>query len=43
MDKKLRKEEGVGLGDVLTFFCLWVKVAIGAILMGNTTLTLVLD
>jgi hypothetical protein len=34
---------GVELVDVLTFFCLRVKVAVGAVSMGNTTLTLVLD
>jgi hypothetical protein len=43
MDLNLKKEEGVGLGDVLTLFCLWVKVFIGIVSVGNTTLSLVLD
>jgi hypothetical protein len=43
MDRKLRKEEGVGLGDVLTFFLLQVKVVAGAVLAGNTTLSMVVD
>jgi hypothetical protein len=37
-------ESGGGeLGDVLSFFCLLVKVAAGAVSAGSTTLTLVLD
>jgi len=37
-------ESGGGeLGDVLSFFCLQVKVAAGAVSAGSTTLTLVLD
>jgi hypothetical protein len=37
-------ESGGGeLEDVLSFFCLLVKVAAGAVSAGSTTLTLVLD
>ena len=42
----LKVEKGGGgaeLADVLTFFCLRVKVAAGAVSTGSTTLTLVLD
>jgi hypothetical protein len=40
---KIEKGGGSVVGDVLSFFCLWIKMAIGAILAGNTTLLLVLD
>ena len=38
-----RESGGGELGDVLSFFCLRVKVAAGAVSAGSTTLTLVLD
>jgi hypothetical protein len=31
VDRKLGKEEGVGLGDILTFFCLRIEVDVGAV------------
>jgi hypothetical protein len=43
MERKLGKEEEVGLGEFIALFCLRIKVVVGAILAGNTTLSLVMD